>query len=208
MRSTYYDRFYAEGGWKFNYEKERALMSKLVEKAGLAPKASILELGCGQGFHSKLLHDLGFEVTGNELSEAGIAHAKANYPGPTFIQGDAKEVIEKWPPHSLDCVLVRGMSWFHYAFFDPARRDLPALMKIIASIIKPRGVFILTIVTDFSGTTRSSNTHNHEWADFDALLTQIGTIEHKEDIRGRTLNSPADIKPDGKGITCIVRLPS
>jgi 2-polyprenyl-3-methyl-5-hydroxy-6-metoxy-1,4-benzoquinol methylase len=44
----------------------------------------VLDVGCGNGFMCGQFLKLGCEVTGIDLSEQGIAHARAAYPGARF----------------------------------------------------------------------------------------------------------------------------
>jgi SAM-dependent methyltransferase len=59
-----------------NDEEAREFMQNLVNFISLPPKSSILDLACGKGRHAVYLNELGFEVTGVDLSENSILHAK------------------------------------------------------------------------------------------------------------------------------------
>ena len=50
---------------------------------------SIIDLGCGTGTLTKILHDKGFDVTGIDASQEMLAKAKNNYPEINFIHSDA-----------------------------------------------------------------------------------------------------------------------
>lgn len=49
---------------------------------------TILDAGCGTGWHSKILSGKGHDVFGTDISENQIAHAKHNSPLSTFVIGD------------------------------------------------------------------------------------------------------------------------
>lgn len=51
-------------------------MQNLVKFLNLSKNASILDLACGKGRHSVYLNQLGFDVTGVDLSANSIAYAK------------------------------------------------------------------------------------------------------------------------------------
>lgn len=50
----------------------------------------MLDLACGCGYGSRILHDAGLQVTGVDADAAAIAHANAHFSGPMFIQGRAE----------------------------------------------------------------------------------------------------------------------
>ena len=64
----YRDRDYKEAG---------AFMQRLTQRLRLHNNAHIMDLACGRGRHSMYLNQLGYRVTGVDLSESSIAFAKA-----------------------------------------------------------------------------------------------------------------------------------
>jgi SAM-dependent methyltransferase len=64
----YRDRDYAEAG---------AFMKRLTQRLKLNKNAQIMDLACGRGRHSMYLNQLGYRVTGVDLSDSSIAFAKA-----------------------------------------------------------------------------------------------------------------------------------
>ncbi len=59
-----------------NDEEAQEFMQNIVCFLDLPQKASILDLACGKGRHAVYLNQLGFDVTGVDLSENSISHAK------------------------------------------------------------------------------------------------------------------------------------
>lgn len=57
----------------------------------IKPKSFILDVACGCGYGSKLLHDLGFSVYGVDIDQEAIEYAKTHHNGPHFIQGMAED---------------------------------------------------------------------------------------------------------------------
>ena len=57
----------------------------------IKPKSFVLDVACGCGYGSKLLHDLGFNVYGVDIDEGAIEYAKTHHNGPHFIQGVAED---------------------------------------------------------------------------------------------------------------------
>lgn len=59
-----------------DYDEAQSFMDKLINYLNLPKNGSILDLACGKGRHSIYLNKLGYQVTGVDLSEQSIAHAK------------------------------------------------------------------------------------------------------------------------------------
>ena len=59
-----------------DYEEAQLFMDNLTNYLNLPEHGSILDLACGKGRHSVYLNSLGYTVTGVDLSENSIAHAK------------------------------------------------------------------------------------------------------------------------------------
>jgi predicted RNA methylase len=51
----------------------------------------VLDLACGCGYGSWILHGAGNEVTGADIEAEAIAYAKKNYQGPTYLCQAAEE---------------------------------------------------------------------------------------------------------------------
>lgn len=86
---------------------------ELQIKLGSTNGAKILDVGCGSGFLSAILAEMGFEVTGVDLSEEMIAQAKA------FVASEGKHVDFRqmnavkldFATSSFDFVLSRNLTW-------------------------------------------------------------------------------------------------
>src|SRR5690625_4484093 len=72
FNTPYYHILYKER----NHREAALFMNNLTEYLELAPGSEILDLACGRGRHSKFLYRKGFDVTGVDISEQSIAHAK------------------------------------------------------------------------------------------------------------------------------------
>src|SRR4051794_32050342 len=70
--------------WRPGYPRELALW--LIETAGLARGAAVLDLGCGTGISSRLLASEGLAVTGVDPNDAMLAHARRE-GGATYVKG-------------------------------------------------------------------------------------------------------------------------
>lgn len=59
-----------------DYDEAQSFMDNLTGYLNLPQQGHILDLACGRGRHSIYLNTLGYQVTGVDLSENSIAHAK------------------------------------------------------------------------------------------------------------------------------------
>ncbi|MGU3575169.1 class I SAM-dependent methyltransferase [Brucellaceae bacterium C25G] len=78
---------------------------------GEAPRR-VLELACGTGEVTKLLHGIGHDVTALDFSEAMLAVARAKHAGKErlrFLLADATQTME--PDMHYDAVLCRHLVW-------------------------------------------------------------------------------------------------
>ncbi|MDT7839983.1 class I SAM-dependent DNA methyltransferase [Streptomyces justiciae] len=57
-----------------------------LRRHGAGPR--VLDMGCGTGRDAAHLHGVGRTVTGADLSEAMLAHARVHHPGPEYVHAD------------------------------------------------------------------------------------------------------------------------
>lgn len=87
-----YDRLYAQK----DYRLECDLIEAVAERFARARPRTILDVGCGTGQHAIELAARGYELTGVDLSEAMLAHARRKSASLTaaarlrWLQGDAR----------------------------------------------------------------------------------------------------------------------
>lgn len=128
------------------YESEEAVATYsfyrfLDEEARLIPKyfkpgESVLDLGCGMGRTTLLLHEMGFQVRGVDLSEVFINTARKRFPYLDLRVGSFECLTE--PTASFDHVLV-GMNALDLAFPESARKKA---LSEFARVLKPGGTLI------------------------------------------------------------------
>ena len=61
-----------------DYAEAQVFMDNITHYLNLPAEAKILDLACGKGRHSIYLNELGYDVTGADLSENSIAEASKN----------------------------------------------------------------------------------------------------------------------------------
>lgn len=67
-------------------------------------KGKVLDIGCGTGYGSRFLYDLGNEVSSIDVSEAAINHARKKYAGPEYIKSSAENI--PFPDEAFDAIMA------------------------------------------------------------------------------------------------------
>ena len=121
-----------------------SFIRKLVDHLHLSPKDSspasnlrVLDLACGRGRHSFSLNQLGFDVTGIDLSQQSIAYAKkCENDHLHFYVHDMRKLFRT---NYFDAVLNLFTS---LGYFEKEKDEL-AVIDSACKALKPGGIFIL-----------------------------------------------------------------
>jgi SAM-dependent methyltransferase len=90
--------------------------------------SKVLEIGCGLGYFTKKIHDLGVTALGIDISETAIQKAKNNFQDVDFIAADILDfsVYQNFKP---DMVIMGEITWYILekldAFIDFFKKNLP-----------------------------------------------------------------------------------
>jgi tocopherol O-methyltransferase len=139
------DRFYREiwgehvhhGLWRTGRETPleacEALSAAVADRLALKPGDTVCDVGCGYGSTSRILADMGAQVTGLTLSTAQLAYANSAHPraNPTLMVQDWLE--NSFPDAGFDAVLSIESSE-HMV-------DKPLFFAEVARTLKPGGRF-------------------------------------------------------------------
>lgn len=144
MTGDSYDGYYARPNY-FGYREwlHRPYIAHLVKVAGLRRGASVLDVGCGQGFFSELLRNRGLRVFGMDVNEVGVQAAGTSYgrAGIHFLVADA---LRAPFAESFDAVFTRSLSLYNREDFA---RDSSVTDRLLG-LLKPNGVLIFLYNTD------------------------------------------------------------
>lgn len=188
---VHYNRFYAHGGWRYCRKLEQEFLEmRIIEPLNLKKGMKILEIGCGMGFHSNLLHDLGFDVTGVDISEVGIAHAREHSTGAKFLNIDVSQLLSSM--ERFDVIFARGMSWYHYELNDVNADgvNVPERTRELFGLLKKKGHFVLQIITDFSDEGRGpGGVHFNQLTEYIRLFSPLGRITSIQNWKGKQLRN-------------------
>ena len=184
-REEFYECFYAGGGWRYDIDGEVTwLQEHLFTPLGIdiTPSYNVLDVGCGMGLQCEALARLGATVMGVDRSSAGIVSALERFPHIPFLCADIGEVTsipnsDSDPSNGedvlFDMVFARGLSWFHYELGELTYNHLQHLLRFL----KPGGLFVLLIKTDFSGEyTAPDGVLNNRLEAYRKLFSRKGEI--------------------------------
>jgi len=132
--------FFRYGRWLYE-----PYVSSLIKICGLPQGASVLDVGCGQGFFSYLFGKNGMKVRGIDTSETGVCMAKDLYGhlGISFSVGDIETATFS---EKFDCIFVRSCSLYNSPHFPQDQRITDSFMKHL----KVGGKFIFAYNSNFS----------------------------------------------------------
>ena len=150
----------------------------LQEHLNLAPRARVLDVGCGTGRHSVGLAQRGFRVTGVDVSAGMLAlgqrRAEAASVSVEWVHADAVEFTR---PDSFDAVicLCEGAMCLLGAEDDPLEHDLTILRNVFESL-RPGGRFILNVL-NACRQIRAARDEDVEAGRFDMVnLTELSDV--------------------------------
>ncbi|MDQ3518774.1 MAG: methyltransferase domain-containing protein [Gemmatimonadota bacterium] len=123
----------------FSPGRDRSEVARIIEILGLPSGATILDVPCGQGRHSHLLAEAGFEVNGLDHSAFLLARAKERGTSPRlrYKRGDMRRLPGDWSGR-FDAVLNLFTSFGF--FLDPA--DDARVISEFARVLRTGGVLL------------------------------------------------------------------
>ncbi len=131
--SRYYDLLYSHR----NEAEAAQFLNLLMNQLGLPQGASVLDLACGKGRHSIHLNNLGYSVTGLDLSDCSIEEARIyTRPNLQFCTGDMRHFQLN---HHFDAVVNLFTS---FGYFDQTDDNL-LVLRHVSQHLKPDGIFVL-----------------------------------------------------------------
>ncbi|HMM35289.1 MAG TPA: class I SAM-dependent methyltransferase [Thermoanaerobaculia bacterium] len=123
--------------WPARIEREAPF---LREGLAGAPSTRLLDLGCGTGEHARFLQAEGFEVTGVDASEAQLAQAREEGPGPEFVKGDLAELgAAVTGPFGAAISLGNGLPHLH-------EREMASFLGHLARLLLPGAPVLFQIL--------------------------------------------------------------
>ena len=111
-----------------NYREAQIFIDNIIHYLNLPEKAKVLDLACGKGRHSIYLNQLGYNVTGADLSENSIADANKNTNDTLhFVVHDMRESYEE----KFEAIFNLFTS---FGYFEKEEDNLKTLIAIKESL--------------------------------------------------------------------------
>ncbi len=124
---SFQDDYVARYGHR-DAQQARADVYALIAVLGWTAPADVLDVCCGAGRHARVLCDLGFSVTGLDLSLPLLDRARALVPEAEFVHGDMRDMAF---PKKYDYVLNAFTS---FGYFADSSDDVRVLRCIAAAL--------------------------------------------------------------------------
>ena len=106
-------------------------------------KKQFLDIGCGEGYALSYFHDMGWDVTGIDLSSYGLELHNPNMK-PYLIQGDSEKAVEDLAAQGKVFDLINGDNMLEHV---PEARKL---LQEIKKICKKETLICIKVPNDFS----------------------------------------------------------
>ena len=134
-------------------------VESIVSLLGVQPRARLLDLACGQGWLTIPLAQLGFQVTGFDLSAELLTRAEhaADQVGVKieWTRGDMRDLPNKWTDYFDGVSLTLSEFGCFSDEFDNQR-----VLDEVARLLRTGGRFLLDIVVNRDGLVLQGDTHN------------------------------------------------
>ena len=136
--ASWFDTKYYHTLYKHRDEKEaKTFIGKLIENLKIPKGKKVLDLACGKGRHSITLNELGYNVTGADLSTNSIAIAsKSSKSGLNFIVHDMREPIQN------TCFSAVFNLFTSFGYFDKETDNIKVL-ESIHEMLEEKGLLII-----------------------------------------------------------------
>ena len=118
------------------------LIENLIKKFNPNQATKILDLPCGEGRHALQLNQLGFDVTGADLSERSIQFAK-QFETET-LKFFVHDIRKPFAENQFDWVLNLFTS---FGYFSSEKENQNA-MQTLSNALKPGGLLIIDFLND------------------------------------------------------------
>jgi SAM-dependent methyltransferase len=130
--AKYYNLLYSDK----NYKAEVDHIHNLISQYSQRPATKLLDIGCGTGIHAGFLANLGYSITGVDLSPEMVNQAKAKkIPESEFFVANA-----------VDFKCLSGFdvitSLFHVFSYQTANSEAEAMITNVSEHLKEQGLFL------------------------------------------------------------------
>lgn len=136
--ADFYDQLYEDK----DYEKECAFIKQIFEIYSTKEVQSVLDLGCGTGSHALIFANMGYDVTGIDLSEAmlDIARTKAAEKGKNlkFQRQDIRHL-------ELTQQFDAAVAMFAVMGYQTSNKDFEDTLVSVCNHLSPGGLLVFDV---------------------------------------------------------------
>lgn len=150
----------------------QAWVDRIVERTGLKPGDSLLDMACGRGRHAVRFAAHGVRTTGIDLSERSIAEARERAPGAEFHVHDIREPFAQGRFDVVVCL-------FTSLGYSPDRADDQRAVDAARDALRPGGYFVLDVL---NGDTTCSNLVSDECTEVEGVRFTVQRALEDGDI--------------------------
>lgn len=149
MKQEWFESWFDSPYYKLLYRhrdetEAAAFIKKLLEEIHLEKGAKILDMPCGNGRHALVMAEMGYDVTGTDLSERNISEALLNtLPNLHFFEYDMRNQLNS---NEFDLVMNLFTSFGYFESEEENRRA----MQSLAQSLKQGGVLVIDFFNDNS----------------------------------------------------------
>jgi len=122
--------------WKTRLPREIPILHRILSAESVE---TVLDAACGTGAHLAALAELGYRVTGSDISPEMVDHADANGAGPVFVAGFDRvgDVVS-----DQDAVIVLGNSLPNAG----TEEDVQSALHGLSGAVRPGGILVLHLL--------------------------------------------------------------
>jgi SAM-dependent methyltransferase len=120
-----------------DYSEAAEFVDRIMSRLALPDGAEVLDLACGAGRHALHISQLGYNVTGLDLSPNSIAAARKFQSD--SLRFDVHDMREVYPNVSFDAILNLFTS---FGYFD-SKDDNVKMLNSVLSMLNSNGVFVI-----------------------------------------------------------------
>lgn len=178
----WFDTSFYHNLYKERNEKDAAdFLTQLIDELAPLPAANILDLGCGNGRHSRWLAQKGFNVTGIDLAASSIQQAKRfESSALRFYRAD---MLRPFGNNDYDYIFNFFTS---FGYFDSDEKDKQVCRNIFQAL-RPGGKLMIDyinaeyatkhLVTDETKEIDGALYKIHRWVDDQFIYKQISIAD-------------------------------
>jgi len=149
---------------RYSFKREKIFFDILSKKFGIVHGTS-LDVGCGYGFFTNLLQQMGHKTYGLDLDSNAIIDASKRYQS-NFLIGDSTKM--PFTNGTFDFILCRGLSVFYNEILDDASLQKEHLLDLL----KDGGILIYITASNLTG--QKTTIYNHTFHEINLFFSKSG----------------------------------